>query len=289
MNQVIGGNVEVIGDYRAQLGETPVWCSHSNSLLWVDILQDRLLRYWPNQAGRVDIHPMPVFTSAVLLTTQPETFLVVSQGDISLYDYQSQQFSPLCEWPDDAAGTRPNEAAIAPDGSLWFSSMDPAAQNAIGSWYRVSRSTPVPQRLLGGQLVPNTLQWIEGNIWFADSLRHTFYRATLQSDGLHIEQKYQVSGIPDGSTLTTKNELINACWGSSCLTQYQISGNEMAEMGQLALPVSQPSSCTFGGPNLSDLYITSARDGLAVPVALDGAVLKITTTHAGTPARKFRI
>ncbi|MFB0710885.1 SMP-30/gluconolactonase/LRE family protein [Buttiauxella noackiae] len=289
MNQAIGGNVEVIGNYRSQLGETPVWCSHSDSLLWVDILQNRLLRYWPNQAGCVQVHPMPVFTSAVLLTTQPETFLVVSQSGISLYNYLNQEFSPFFAWPEDAAGTRPNEAAIAPDGSLWFSTMDPAAQKAIGSWYRVSRSSSTPQRLLGGLLVPNTLQWIDGNIWFADSLRHTFYRATLQPDGLRMEQEYSVTGIPDGSTLTSKGELINACWGSSCLTNYQISGDEMAATGQLTLPVSQPSSCTFGGANLSDLYITSARDGLAVPVALDGAVLKITTTHAGIPARKFRL
>ncbi|GDX05419.1 SMP-30/gluconolactonase/LRE family protein [Buttiauxella sp. A111] len=289
MNQAFGGNIEVIGDYRAQLGETPVWCSRSDSLLWVDILQNRLLRYWPNQAGRVDIHPMPIFTSAVLLTTQPETFLVVSQSGIALYHYQNQQFSSLCAWPDDAAGTRPNEAAIAPDGSLWFSTMDPAAQSAIGGWYRVSIHALTPQRLLGDLLVPNTLQWIDGNVWFADSLRHMFYRATLQPDGLHIEQEYPVSGIPDGSTLTAKGELINACWGSSCLMRYQINGHQMIEAGQLELPVSQPSSCTFGGPNLSDLYITSARDGLALPVAQDGAVLKITTTVAGRPACEFRL
>ncbi|AYN28884.1 SMP-30/gluconolactonase/LRE family protein [Buttiauxella sp. 3AFRM03] len=289
MNQGIGGNIEAIGEYRAQLGETPVWCRRSGSLLWVDILQNRLLRYWPNQAGSVDVRPMPVFTSAVLLTSEPEIFLVVSQSGISLYNYQNQQSSAVCAWPNDAHGTRPNEAAIAPDGSLWFSTMDPTAQKAIGSWYRVCADSPTPQHLLGGLLVPNTLQWIGENVWFADSLRHHFYRATLQPHGLHIEQEYQVNGIPDGSTLTDDGELINACWGSSCLARYRIDNLQLVESGRITLPVSQPSSCTFGGPNLSDLYITSARDGLARPVALDGAVLKITTTIAGTPARKFRI
>lgn len=289
MKNVAHGNLHVIGDYRAALGETPVWCTHSDSLLWVDILQNCLLRYWPGESGRIEIRTIPVFTSAVLLTTQPEVFLVVSQSGISLYNYQNQQFSPLCAWPKEAAGTRPNEAAIAPDGSLWFSTMDPAAQNAVGSWYRLSHCAPTPQRLLGDLLVPNTLQWIDENIWFADSLRHRFYRAIWQEDSLHIQQEYPVTGIPDGSTLTADGELINACWGSSCLRRYQISRHEMIATGQLDLPVSQPSSCTFGGANLSDLYITSARDGLAYPVALDGAVLKITTTHAGTPARKFRL
>lgn len=289
MNQVSGENFEVIGCYRAQLGETPVWCCRSGSLLWVDILQNRLLRYWPNQAQRIEIRPMPVFTSAVLLTSTLDTFMVVSQSGISLYDYQSQQFRDFCRWPNDATGTRPNESAIAPDGSLWFSTMDPSAREAIGSWYRVSASVPTPQRLLGDLWVPNTLVWTDKNIWFADSLRHRFYRATSQQNGLCIEQEYPVDGIPDGSTLTDEGELINACWGSSCLTRFQLNHQQMTKTGQITLPVSQPSSCTFGGPNLSDLYITSARDGLARPAALDGAVLKITTTLAGTPAREFRL
>ena len=31
----------------------------------------------------------------------------------------------------------------------------------------------------------------------------------------------------------------------------------------LRLPVSNVTSCTFGGPGLADLYITSAREGLS--------------------------
>jgi len=39
--------VTAVGDYRAELGETPVWCQRTQSLLWVDILAQRVLRYWP--------------------------------------------------------------------------------------------------------------------------------------------------------------------------------------------------------------------------------------------------
>jgi sugar lactone lactonase YvrE len=280
-------NLQIIGDYRAQLGETPVWCTRSHSLLWVDILQQRLLRYWPDEDGRIEIHDMPRFTSAVLLTGQAECFLVVCQQGIALYDYARQQLEFFCAYPAAAQGTRPNEAAVAPDGALWFSTMDTQAERATGSWYRISGKSGSVQFLLGNQRVPNTLQWVDDDIWFADSLLHTFYRATLQTEGLQIHQQYPVCGIPDGSALTTQRQLINASWGESALKRYQINDTELEEIDRFDLPVSQPSSCAFGGPELSDLYITSARDGLTQPTAFDGGLLKINTTLTGSQSHRF--
>jgi len=280
-------DIQVVNDYRAQLGETPVWCARSQSLLWVDILQQRLLRYWPESSGRTEIHAMPPFTSAVLLTGKEEVFLTVSQNGIALYDYAHQRFEPLYDYPTDAADTRPNEAAIAPDGALWFSTMDPAASQAIGSWYRFAWGDVAPRRLLGGLLVPNTLQWHDGHVWFADSLRHSFYCTPAADTTLSSLTTHPVDGIPDGSALTTSGQLINARWGQSRLVRCQLSGPHMRELDALPLPVRQPSSCTFGGPDLSTLFITSARDGLSQPGATDGALLCTATRLTGQPAGQF--
>lgn len=289
MKRVITGPLKTIGHYRAQLGETPVWCARSQSLLWVDILAQRLLRYWPGENARTQIHAMPPFTSAVLLTTQEETFLTVSQSGIGLYDYAHSHFTPLCDYPADAIGTRPNEAAIAPDGALWFSTMDPAAEKAIGSWYRFASGDNAPQRLLGNQLVPNTLQWHGDKIWFADSLLHRFYCAQMSRSEIFELTAHSVDGIPDGSALTATGQLINARWGQSRLVRYQLCETNLEELDSLALPVMQPSSCTFGGPDLNELYITSARDGLERPNETEGALLSISTTLTGLPAGLFQL
>ncbi|WP_049856398.1 SMP-30/gluconolactonase/LRE family protein [Trabulsiella odontotermitis] len=265
-----------------------MWCERSRSLLWVDIVAGKLLRHWPEEAARIDIREMPRFTSAVLLTDDEEQFLVVSQAGISLYDYQHARFTPVCDWPE-TQETRPNEAAIAPDGALWFSSMDVQAQRSIGGWYRLSGVNAAPQKLLAAQGVPNTLIWWQDEIWFADSLNACFYRATFADESLLIHQRYPVAGTPDGSALTRDGLLINARWGEAKLVCDELRQNALTETNVLALPVRQPSSCTFGGDTLSDLYITSARDGLRQPQAIDGALLKITTTMTGQPARRFRL
>jgi sugar lactone lactonase YvrE len=53
----------------------------------------------------------------------------------------------------------------------------------------------------------------------------------------------------------------------------------------IELPVSRPTSCVFGGPNLTTLYITSAASPLDHP--LDGAVLAIEVDVPGKPCHRF--
>lgn len=288
MDRLRINSLSCIGDYRAQLGETPVWCDRSASLLWVDILAGKLLRYWP-QTQCTEIRDMPVLTSAVLLTDQPEIFVVVSQSGIWRYDYASRAKTLLCPWPEAENGKRPNEAAIAPDGSLWFSTMDPKAIAISGGWYRLDAAGGETKKMLGAQQVPNTLQWHDDYVWFADSLRHQIHCAKETTNALTIQQTYCVPGIPDGSALTTDGLLINARWGSSLLTVAALKKTTMTPLYDLQLPVCQPSSCTFGGPELSDLFITSARDGLLSPGSIDGALISIKTPYTGKPANRFRL
>jgi sugar lactone lactonase YvrE len=54
-----------------------------------------------------------------------------------------------------------------------------------------------------------------------------------------------------------------AIWGAGLVRRYSTDGRVLQE---IVVPVSQPSSCAFGGPDLSLLFITTAREGLG-PVA----------------------
>lgn len=288
MTRFLHNTLHVTGDYRAALGESPVWCDWSASLLWVDILAGKLLRYWP-QIHKTEIQAMPRFTSAVLLTDSPDIFLIVSQSGIWRYEYRTMTRTLLCPWPEDEATTRPNESAIAPDGALWFSCMDPEAKRIAGSWYCLRQSNAPLQRMLSGLQVPNTLQWYEGYLWFADSLRQRFYCGQESALSLHIHQEYPIDGIADGSALTADGMLINARWGEAKLVCISLHQTQMMLTGEIPLPVTQPTSCTFGGPELNTLFITSAQDGLAQSGDSDGALLTIKTTHKGLPANRFRL
>ncbi|TCV99111.1 sugar lactone lactonase YvrE [Biostraticola tofi] len=291
MSHFLNTPLEALGDYRAELGETPVWCSRSQSLLWVDILQRRLLRYWP-ETQKFEQRQLDCLFSAVLLTEEEEQFLVVSQQGIMLYHYgvEHPSLDLMCEYPEDPDATRPNEAGIAPDGSLWFSTMDLNEKLPIGGWYRYTSGASEPEKMLDNVTIPNTLAWFEDIVWFADSAEQRFYCST--GDRIDPERMRSHSAddkTPDGSALTMRGELITARFGHGCLSRYQIAAGELKLQEDIALPVLQPSCCAFGGPQLNELFITSARKQLDEPGELDGAVLHAKTTATGVPERRFRL
>jgi sugar lactone lactonase YvrE len=81
-------------------------------------------------------------------------------------------------------------------------------------------------------------------------------------------------GLPDGLTVDADGSLWIAMWGQGRVLQVRPDGGKMASV---EVPVHQPSSCAFGGADYGTLFVTSAREGLAVEDgAVDGSVLAVT-------------
>jgi len=96
-------------------------------------------------------------------------------------------------------------------------------------------------------------------------------------------------GWPDGMTSDTDGNLWIAMWGGAQVTKWDPRTGRLLE--QIPLPVLQPSSCIFGGADLNELYVTSARKGLSQEklqeYPLSGGVFKINTRVTGTPSFQF--
>ena len=79
-----------------------------------------------------------------------------------------------------------------------------------------------------------------------------------------------------------------AVYGGGAVRRYTPSG-ELALV--VELPVTQPTSCTFGGADLRDLYITSARQHLTPAELADqplaGGLFRCRPGPAGLPATEF--
>ena len=69
-------------------------------------------------------------------------------------------------------------------------------------------------------------------------------------------------GFPDGMTIDNEGMLWIAHWGGWQVTRWNPKTGK--KLSAIKLPVSNVTSCTFGGESMEDLYITSARKGLSV-------------------------
>jgi sugar lactone lactonase YvrE len=95
-------------------------------------------------------------------------------------------------------------------------------------------------------------------------------------------------GIPDGMTADDQGNLWVACFGGAAVRCFSPAGEQLDEV---FFPVTQVTSCAFGGPGLADLFVTTAAYQLS-PGQLQGephagATFVCRPGAAGLPASSF--
>jgi D-xylonolactonase len=98
---------------------------------------------------------------------------------------------------------------------------------------------------------------------------------------------HQEDGYPDGLTRDSEGYLWSARWGGGCVIRYSPEG---VEEQRIALPTTLVTSLTFGGPDLSDIYVTTARNTEAPePEPNGGAVFQLSLGIRGVAEFSSRI
>ncbi|SDU96548.1 SMP-30/gluconolactonase/LRE family protein [Pseudomonas mucidolens] len=281
--------------HRAQLGEGPFWDAPTQAFYWVDIAGKQALRLIGDS---LQVWHLPEHASAFIPCASGDALVTMSSGVYRL-DLASEQHAPcltlLCV-ADPQPGNRGNEARCDAQGRLWLGTMqnnigehgeDLPVLRRSGGLFRVDADARVTC-LLQGLGIPNTLLWNDEatQVHFGDSLDGTLYQYSIHADGqlgrAAVWFGPHARGGPDGSAMDAEGYIWNARWDGSCLLRLTPEG-EVERV--IELPVSRPTSCVFGGPNLSTLYITSAASPLDHP--LDGAVLAIEVDVAGKTCHRF--
>lgn len=279
----------------ALLGEGPFWDAQESRLLWVDIVGRRVHAYSPG-GGEVRSWETPLWVSAAIPTTRGDLILALQDG---LY-----RFAPstgelrLFSRPDLDPQNRSNECRCDPQGRLWLGTMqnniaeDGSSRPVTGAsgGLFVVDAKGGSARLLSDIGIANTLAWSPdgAQLYFADSRRNVIWRFRYEPEGprLHARETFVDGGpgAPDGSAMDVDGHLWTARWGAGCIIRYAPDGrvDQIIEV-----PVRQPSSCVFGGPDLTTLFVTSARHGLATLGDADGRLLRLEEAGRGLPLPIF--
>jgi sugar lactone lactonase YvrE len=297
--------IEIAVDAKDGVGEGPFWDATEQELWWVDISGKRLHRWRPASGDRQD-WPLDDFASAVVLRETGGLLLAMRDG-LYFMDPATGERTLFVRHEPDRPENRTNEAKCAPDGSFWVGTMqnnlnpDGSAKpmtGSTGALYRVRHDGGITREVDGVGL-SNTLAWTRDGktLLFADTATGVIKAHEVKPDGRlgvacvfsdGTSEGEKLPGYCDGSTIDAEGHLWNARFAGSCLIRFRPDGTVERRVD---LPVTQPTSCCFGGPDLATLYVTSARHGLD-PAALaanphEGAVLAIETGIQGTPSVRF--
>ncbi|MFI9752156.1 SMP-30/gluconolactonase/LRE family protein [Streptomyces collinus] len=275
---------EVAVRAEAELGEGPTWDATAGRLLWIDILGSRLHTYDP-ATGRRTVRRTEQHIGAVKPRAGGGLVLNLRDG-IGLLD-PDDSFRWLHHEP--VPGRRANDAAIAPDGALWAGTMRYDEAPGGGTLSRVTGGGTV-EAVLDDVAVSNGTGWSpDGRLMYyidsptrrVDVFDYADGRISGRRTLAVIEED---AGFPDGLTVDAEGCVWVALWQGSAVRRYT-PGGELDRV--IELPVPLVTACAFGGPDLTDLYVTTARVGLTDPPALAGALFVVPGAGKGLAQPAF--
>lgn len=288
-------SAQCLWDVGALLGEGPLWSPQARRLYFVDIKAPAVhaldmvsgeRRSWPMP---VDIGWLiPRLSGAGFLAGFRDGFARMQLEPTVVIDYLG---NPLAGQP----GCRLNDAKADAQGNVWAGSMhDTEPQQAVGQLFRISPDGQWQVMDSGYHICNGPALSPDGKtLYHTDSLLGRVYAYERLPDGQlgprRLWRQFQADeGSPDGMTTDVEGCLWIAHWGGAGISRFSPQGERLKH---IPLPVSQVTSCTFGGENLDRLFVTSARIGLSdaqlQQEPLAGGLFEIDPGTRGLPAAGY--
>lgn len=278
---------DLVLDARATLGEGPVWDNRNGTLLWVDILPGRIHRYHPDtEQDEVVAAGQPV--GAVAPRRRGGLVLAVKEGFAVLDEAGFRIVAPV---EADLPTNRMNDGKCDPAGRFLAGTMDVEERPGRGALYRLNPDHSVTT-VIREVSISNGLAWSPDahTMYYIDSPTQGVDAFDYDLDSGRIGNRRRVvsippsHGMPDGMALDAEGCLWVALWEGAAVHRYTPTGDldRVVE-----LPVSNVTSCTFGGTGLEDLYITTASSGLSDEQIGPQQVFASSPGVSGMPAHDF--
>ncbi|GGS02043.1 MULTISPECIES: SMP-30/gluconolactonase/LRE family protein [Streptomyces] len=275
---------EVAVAAEATLGEGPTWDPATGRLLWLDILGMRLHTYDP-VTGRRTVRTTPQHIGAAKPRAGGGLVLNLRDG-VGLLD-PDDTFRWLHHEP--VPGRRANDAAVAPDGSLWAGTMRYDEAAGGGTLSRIT-GDGTARTVLDDVTVSNGTGWSpDGRLmYYVDTPTRRVDVFDYDAEGIRnrrpLAEVEEGAGYPDGLAVDADGCVWVALWDGGAVRRYTPDGTLDRV---ISLPAPRTTACAFGGPTLTDLYITTARTGLDAPHPLSGSLLVIPNAGKGLPQPAF--
>ncbi len=264
-------NIEVVGAVSSLLGEGPVWDAKQGIIYWIDILNGNLHSYHPKNKIQKTIALNQLIGSYAL---SPNDKIIAALKDgIYWVDKSTGQKELIVQPETGLSNNRFNDGKCDPAGRFWAGTMSLSEDKEAGSVYVMEKNNATQnitsKKVISNVTISNGMAWSKdgSTFYFIDTpssevVAYDYNLSTGQIKNKRVVISIPVAeGYPDGMTIDTEGMLWVAHWGGWQVTRWNPNTGE--QLFAIPLPAAKITSCCFGGPHLTDLYISSAKVGLS--------------------------
>ena len=254
-------DIQCVWEEPAILGEGPLWVARENAVYWVDIVSKKVYRYgvaddsrraWMYEAG------------VTSLAERRQGGLVGTVRDgFAFIDLEAGIFKPIVMPEADMPENRFNDGKVDENGRYWAGTMDDGEKLETGSLYRLDGDLTLHKMDENYTITNGPAFSVDGKtLYHTDTAKRTIFAFDFSEDGaisnkrVFAELVAKEEGYPDGMTVDSEDCIWLAHFAGSRVTRYSPEGKVIQV---ITMPVPNITSCTFAGPDLDTMYITTAR------------------------------
>jgi sugar lactone lactonase YvrE len=248
--------IAVIGKYRAQWGEGPIWWN--DCLYYVDIEKHRVIQFDPATGAETfwDVGQRV----GTVVPRQGGGLLCAGDHGFFFLDPENGTVTPIADPEPDKANNRFNDGKCSPDGAFFAGTISLVKQTGDARLYRLGTDLSVTEAF-GPVTNSNGIVWSgDGKtVFYIDTPRREIlafdYAEGRMMNPCAVVSTTAIDASPDGMCIDEEDHLWVAFCHGACVVCYDPTSG--SELRRIELPCLETTACAFGGPNLTDLYVTT--------------------------------
>ncbi|XP_006009938.1 regucalcin isoform X2 [Latimeria chalumnae] len=262
--------VECVVSEKSKIGESPVWEEKEGTLLFVDVTGQKVQRWNPNTKQVQSVHVDAPVGSVVPRKSGGYVMAIGTRFDA--LDWEKQTVTNLAHVDKDKPNNRFNDGKVDPAGRVFAGTMALEVRPAElerhqGSLYTLHADHSVVKHFdqvdisngLDWSLDHKTFYYIDSLSFAVDAFNYDLQSGSLSSRRV-IYRLEKDEGIPDGMCIDAEGKLWVACYNGGRVLR--IDPETGKRIQTVRLPADKTTSCCFGGKDYSELYVTSAYEGM---------------------------
>ena len=264
--RTLEANVSIASHHSCLLGEGPVWNAALSQIIWVDIINGEIHELSVKN-GSMKTIPVNQMIGSLAICKNGNYIAALKKG-LAFVDRANGEVKMIEDPLNLKEEIRFNDGKCDPAGRFWVGTMSMSDIKGIGEVYMLNKELH-PKLKISKTTISNGMAWSRENdsFYFIDTPTMTvtaYDYNNLNGDISNpkiVIRVPQEDGSPDGMTIDNEGMLWIAHWDGWQVTRWNpVTGEKLL---QIPMPVSRPTCCTFGGDDLTDLYISSAKEGLS--------------------------